>query len=233
VKYHRVASVTGIAAVALGLALTGCGSGAKTASPASSTAAAGSSSAPSSSGKSAPPKEAGGKGLDEYLSSNHITQEAPQIGAAGVPTVTLPGLAGWSHAELDPQQGFADLLCVKYDSPSTDGGVAVVRVQMAKLTGTIDQSKLLAAAKPTLSDSGDKFRADPSTISVGDFKGWQAIVDSVDKDGKKLTITGRLIVIPGQDATYLLQEGGVASPELEGTMLDAVHLIDTQTTIQA
>jgi len=232
VKYHRVASVTGIAVLALGLALAGCGSGSKTASP-SSTTAAGNSSTSSSAGKSAPAKEAGGKGLDDYLSSNHITEEAPQIGAAGVPTVTLPGLAGWSHAELDPQQGFADLLCVKYDSPATDGGVAVVRVQMAKLTGTVDQSKLLAAAKPAVSDAGDKFRAEPASISVGDFKGWQAIVDSVDKDGKKLTIAGRLIVIPGPDATYLLQEGGVASPDLEGTMLDAVHLIDTQTTIQA
>ncbi len=233
-KHHRLAGVIGMTALAVGVALTGCGS--KTAAPTSSTgtsAAASSASSTTPAAKAAQPKAAGGRSFDGYLSANHITVAAPRIGAAGVPVVTLPVLAGWSHRELDAHEGYADLVSVKYDSTPTGESLAVVRVEMAKLTGDIDQSKLLAAAKPNhVDDPIDKFRADPSAISISGFSGWQVTADTEGEEGKKLAIASRAVIIPGQDATYFLRVSAIASPNLEGAMFDALHLIDTQTTIK-
>jgi hypothetical protein len=233
VNRYRLISVIGITAVAVGVALAGCGS--KTAAPISSTPAGTSTVAgpASSAAKPAQPKATRVKSFDDYLSANHITVAAPQIGAAGVPVVTLPVLAGWSHRELDAHEGYADLASVKDDSTPTGESLAVVRVEMAKLTGDIDQSKLLAAAKPNhVDDPIDKFRADPSAISISGFSGWQVTADTEGEEGKKLTIASRAVIIPGQDATYFLRVSAIASSDLEGAMFDALHLIDTQTTIK-
>jgi hypothetical protein len=231
VNRYRLVSVIGITAVAVGVALTGCGS--KTAAPISNTGTSAATSSTSTSAKSASPKAASGRSFDDYLSANHITVAAPRIGAAGVPVVTLPVLARWSPGPDEVETGYADLLSVKYDSTPTDRSLAVVEVEMAKLTGDIDQNKLLAAAKPSnLMDPIDKFRADPSTISISGFNGWQVIADTEGGEGKKLVLALRSVIIPGHDATYLLRVSGVASPDLEGAMFDALHMIDTQTTIK-
>jgi len=220
VKRNRLACVTGSAAVALGIALTGCGS--------STTAG---SSSPS-------PTTESGKTFGDYLSANHITKEAPKIGAAGVPTVTPPELTGWSPADSVPIDGVTPVLSVKYDGSATGVGIAIVQVAMMKLTGNIDQNGLLAAVKQDCSNFGStvpdgaKLRADPTALSISGFTGWQVIADAIDKGGKKTVLAVGEVIIPGKDATYLLPVSGAASPELEGTMLDAVHLVETKTTIQ-
>ncbi len=220
VKRNRLACVTGSAAVALGIVLTGCGS--------STTAG---SSSPS-------PTTESGKTFGDYLSANHITKEAPTIGAAGVPTVTPPELTGWSPADSVPVEGVSPVLSVKYDGSATGRGIAVVQVQMMKLTGNIDQNGLLAAVKQDCSNFGStvpdgaKLRSDPTALSTSGFNGWQVIADAIDKGGKKTVLAIGEVVVPGHDATYLLSVPGASSPELEGIMLDAVHLVETKTTIQ-
>jgi hypothetical protein len=187
---------------------------------------------------STPPKAESGKTFGDYLTANHITKGAPQIGAAGVPTVSLPGLTGWTQAESVPTPDLTPLLSVKYDGSATGAGIALVQVQMTKLTGNIDQKGLLAAVKQDYSNvgagvpDGVKLRAEPSALSINGFSGWQVIADALDKGGKKTVLAFGEVIIPGPDATYLLRVSGAGSPELEGTVLDAMHLIETKTTIQ-
>ena len=96
------AGVTAVAAVALGLALAGCGSDTKTAATTSSasTSSESSTTTSSTSSSAAPAAPAAGKNetIASYIKENGITETPVKRGDPGTPTVDLPVPAGWADA---------------------------------------------------------------------------------------------------------------------------------------
>jgi hypothetical protein len=223
------AGVIAIAAIALGLSLTACGSDTKTeaattSAAATSKAAATSSAAPSS----ATPAAGKNQTIEDYVNANGIVATVVHRGDPGSPAIDLPFPPGWedlgAKAPADAWGGifFADPAAAK--DPSK-----IIAI-MNKLTGNVDPNKILELAKGELKNIPGFEGGDGQPSNLGGFDAWQ-IGGTYAKNGGTRLAAQKTVVVPGQDGLYVLQLNADGPEDQAQPLMEATSAIDEQTKI--
>jgi hypothetical protein len=217
---------TAIAVVALALSLAGCGSDSKP-TPSSS---ASSSSTTSSSGAATSAAQADkNETIADYIKEAGLAQTAVHRGDPGTPTVNLPVPEGWKDAGTDtPAWAWGAII-------STDPAVAsnppTIIALMSKLTGNVDPAKIFEYAPGELKNlSGFEPMGDGGKSTLGGFDAFQFGGNYV-KDGAKRVVAQKTVIIPAQDATFVLQLNADGTDDQMTQLMDATSQIDENTTI--
>jgi len=228
-------TTAGLAAVALSVALAGCGSNTATESETStstSSSAATSTSAPTSTSSAAPTTtEAAGprKTIQDYLKENSIEETGVKRGDPGAPNINLPLPPGWADAGgQTPSWAYGAIVDTKTKTPDDPPSIIAI---VSKLTGNVDPKKILEYAPGELQNLPDfKLTGGPSNGTLSGFDAVQ-LGGSYVKDGKSRMIAQKTVVIPTQDGLYVLQMNADAPEGQESVLVDATNIIDEQTTI--
>jgi Probable lipoprotein LpqN len=216
-----------IATVALSLALVGCGSNNKSGTPSSSTSTSASASATSSATSTAPGAQAH-KTIADYISDNKITETPIHRGDPGSPTIDLPIPTGWKVMEGDSGGSYGGIVLAQ---PANPDDPPTIVAQVSKLTGDVDQAKLIQYASGDLQNlpGYDGSAGNASTLSG--FQAWQ-LSGSYTKNGTKRTAAQKTVVIPAQGGVFVLELDGDSLDSDQGVLMDATDIIDDQTTIK-
>jgi hypothetical protein len=224
------AGVIAVAAIALGIGLSGCGSDTKSEPSASKQTSAASSTttskaAPTSSAQASGPN----KTIVDYIKENGITESPVHRGDPGSPTITLPFPPGWEDAgSRTPEWAYAAIVS---NDPAMAQDPPTIIALVSKLTGNVDPAKILEYAPGEIKNLPGYDGAqggEPSTL--GGFDATQ-IGGTYTKDGVKRAIAQKTVVIPGQDALFVLQLNADGTEDQMGALMDATGVIDEQTTI--
>ena len=222
-KYFTAA----IATAALGLALVGCGSANKSGTTSSSTSTSASASATSSATSTAP--AAGAKyTIADYIRDNHITENPVHQGDPGSPTVDLPMPTGWKVMEGDTGTSYGGIVLAQ---PANPADPPTIVAQLSKLTGDVDQAKLIQYASGDLQNLPGYDGSAGNASTLGGFRAWQ-LSGSYTKNGTKRTAAQKTVVIPTQGAVFVLELDGDSLDSDQGVLMDATDVIDDQTTIK-
>jgi hypothetical protein len=225
------AGVIAVAAIAIGIGLSGCGSNTKSA-PSTSKQTSTESSATTSKAPPATksPQAAGpNKTIVDYIKENGIVEAPVHRGDAGAPTINLPFPPGWEDAgNRTPNWAYAAIV-------STDPAMAqdppTIITLVSKLTGNVDPAKILEYAPGEIKNlPGYDGATDGSPSTLGGFDATQ-IGGTYTKDGVKRAIAQKTVVIPGQDGLFVLQLNADGTEDQMGSLMDATGVIDEQTTI--
>jgi hypothetical protein len=228
------AGVAAIAAVALGIGLSGCGSDSSSEKTTTGEASAASESAPSSAAptSAAPtPTPAAGSGMtiDQYVEENGIVATPVRKGDPGAPTITLPIPDGWAEAGPDGPAGAYDALVYSAAPPAPNPPTIVAVV--TKLTGDVDPAKIAEYA-PNEMRNRPGFEG-PEAGQTSDLAGFEAtqIGGFYSQDGVQRLIAQKTVIIPGQDGLFVLKITADGGEDLAMQMMEATAAIDEQTTI--
>jgi hypothetical protein len=212
-------------ALALSLALVGCGSDNKTStSTATSTST---STTTTSSATSATPGAQAHKTIADYISDNHITETPVHQGDPGSPTIDLPLPEGW---KVNEGSG-ASYDTIVLAQPANPSDPPTITVFVSKLTGDVDQAKIIKYAPGELQNLPGYAGSDDGTAStLSNFQGWQ-LNGTYMKDGKKRTVAQKTVVIPSQGAVFILKLNADSLESDQQPLMDATNEIDDQTKI--
>ena len=95
----------------------------------------------------------------------------------------------------------------------------------------MDPAKILQYAPGEVQNlPGYEGSGDGKASTLGGFQAWQ-IGGTYQRDGKTRMIAQKTVVIPGQDAVYVLQLNAEGPEADSGPLLDVTKIIDDQTTI--
>lgn len=227
------AGAIAVLATAVGLALAACGSGssggASSQSPTTSSSIAPSTSAQASAPNPAPPA-APAYTIVDYIRDNGITETPVKPDTPGAPTVELPIPNGWTDAGPQTPEGAYRLLIFTADPAMAENPPTITAI-MSKLTGNVDPAEVLKAAPgeiknlPAYENMGD---GNPSQLSG--FDAYQ-IGGAYTKDGAKRVVAQKTVVIPTDDALYVLQMNAEGTEDQLAPLLDATSAIDDQAKI--
>jgi len=224
------AGVIAISAIAIGIGLSACGSDTKTEPSTSKQTSATSSATSSNAAPTSTPKAAGpNKTIVDYIKENGIVEAPVHRGDAGAPTINLPFPPGWEDAgNRTPEWAYGAIV-------STDPAMATnpptVIALVSKLTGDVDPAKILEYAQGEIKNlPGYDGATEGSPSTLGGFDATQ-IGGTYVKAGVKHAIAQKTVVIPGQDALYVLQLNADGTEDQMGALMDATGVIDEQTTI--
>lgn len=229
------AGVAAIAAVALGIGLSGCSSdstdGTPTAGESSTSSEAATTSEATSSAAPAtpPPAAASGMTIDQYAQENGIVSTPVQQGDPGAPTITLPIPEGWELAGDRAPAGAYDALIYTAPPPSPTPPTIVAFV--TKLTGNVDPAKVLEyAPNETRNLPGYNGAESGKPSTLGGFEATQ-IGGFYTKDGINRLVAQKTTVIPTEGGVFVLKIIADGTEDLAMPMMDATAAIDDQTTI--
>jgi len=224
------AGVVAVAAIAVGIGLSGCGSDTKSepstskqTSSASSTTT--SKAAPSTSAQAAGPN----KTIVDYIKENGIVESPVHRGDAGAPTIDLPTPQGWEDAGgRTPQWAYGAIVST---DPTFAQDPPTIIALVSKLAGNVDPAKILEYAPGEIKNlPGYDGSQEGSSSTLGGFDATQ-IGGTYTKNGVKRAIAQKTVVIPGQDGLFVLQLNADGTEDQMGALMDATNLIDEQTTI--
>jgi Probable lipoprotein LpqN len=224
------AGVIAVAAIAIGIGLSGCGSDTKSepsASKQTSTASptTTSNAAPTSSAQASGPN----KTIVDYIKENGITESPVHRGDPGSPTITLPFPPGWEDAgSRTPEWAYAAIVS---NDPAMAQDPPTIIALVSKLTGNVDPAKILEYAPGEIKNlPGYDGAQDGQPSTLGGFDATQ-IGGTYTKNGVKRAIAQKTVVIPGQDALFVLQLNADGTEDQMGALMDATGVIDEQATI--
>jgi hypothetical protein len=215
-----------IAAVAVGFALTGCGSDTKTESATSATTTT----TTTESSEAAPTSSASGPSqtIVDYIRDNGIVETPVHRGDPGAPTINLPFPAGWAEAgPKTPEWAYAAII---FNDPAMAENPPTIVAIVSKLTGNVDPAKILEVAPGEIKNLPGFQGGDGEKSTLGGFDAFQ-IGGMYTKDGVQRAIAQKTVTIPGQDGLYVLQLNAEGLEDQMGPLLDATSVIDEQTTI--
>jgi hypothetical protein len=224
------AGVIAVAAIAIGIGLSGCGSDTKSEPSTSKQTSAASSTATS---KAAPPSSAPAAGpnktIVDYIKENEIVESPVHRGDPGSPTIVLPFPPGWEDTgSRTPDWAYAAMVS---SDPAMAQDPPTIIALVSKLTGNVDPAKILEYAQGEIKNLPGYDGAQggqPSTLAGFDAT---QIGGTYTKDGVKRAIAQKTVAIPGQDALYVLQLNADGTEDQMGALMDATSVIDEQTTI--
>jgi hypothetical protein len=224
------AGVVAVAAIAIGIGLSGCGSDTKSEPSTSKQTSAASSTTTS---KAAPtpsaPAAVPNKTIVDYIKENGIVESPVHRGDPGSPTIVLPFPPGWEDAG-SRTPGWAYAAIVSSDPAMAQDPPTIIAL-VSKLTGNVDPAKILEYAQGEIKNlPGYDGAAEGSPSTLAGFDATQ-IGGTYTKDGVKRAIAQKTVVIPGQDALYVLQLNADGTEDQMGALTDARSVIDEQTTI--
>ncbi|HTQ19758.1 LpqN/LpqT family lipoprotein [Mycobacterium sp.] len=219
-KYLTAATIS----VVLSFVLVGCGSGNKSETKTStSTSTVTSTTSPETSATPGAHKYT----LADYVKDNNLTETQIHHGDPGSPTINLPTPAGWQTIKESNNAPYGGI--VLSQPADTNDPPSIVGL-LVKLTGNVDQAKLLEAAPGELQNLPGYQGGAGTASTLGGFKAWQ-LSGTYDKGGKKRAIAQKTVVIPGGDGVFVLQLNADAADTDQGPLMDAMKAIDEQTTI--
>jgi hypothetical protein len=228
----RRASGVAIAAVTLGLALVGCGSDTAT-EPSASKETSSKATSKSETTKAAPetspaPADGANYTIVDYIKENQIVETPIHRGDPGSPALDLPIPPGWEDAGPNaPEWAWGAIV---FADPAAAGDPPSVIALMSKLTGNVDPAKIIEFAPNELKNLDGWDGSDGQASTMSGFEAWQ-LSGTYVKDGATRLIGQKTVVIPGQDGMYVLQLNADGPEGQEGPLMDAMNLIDEQTTI--
>jgi hypothetical protein len=223
------AGVVAVAAIAIGVGLSGCGSDTKS-EP--STSKQTSSSAASSSSKAAPTTTAAAAGpnktIVDYIKEAGIVETPVHRGDPGSPTIDLPFPPGWEDAGArKPEWAYGAIVL---SDPAIQNPPTIIAL-VSKLSGNVDPAKVLEFAPGEIKNlPGYDGATEGSPTTLSGFDGTQ-IGGTYTKDGAKRAIAQKTVVIPGQDGLYVLQLNADGTEDQMPQLMDATSAIDEQTKI--
>jgi probable lipoprotein LpqN len=225
------AGVVAIAAIAIGIGLSGCGSDTKSQPSASKETSSAASSTKSS--KAAPPSPTTAAGpnktIVDYIKENGITEAPVHRGDPGAPTIDLPFPPGWEDAgSRTPEWAYGAILA---SDPAMAQDPPTVIALVSKLTGNVDAAKVLEYAPGEIKNlPGYEGANDGSPTTLSGFDATQ-IGGTYTKNGVKRAIAQKTVVIPGNDGLYVLQLNADGTEDQMPQLMDATSAIDEQTKI--
>ncbi|MDT5280163.1 MAG: hypothetical protein QOJ20_1358 [Mycobacterium sp.] len=224
------AGVIAVAAIAIGIGLSGCGSDTKSEPSTSKQTATASSTATSKAAPtSAAPAAGPNKTIVDYIKENGIVESPVHRGDPGAPTIVLPSPPGWEDAgSRTPAWAYGAIVS---SDPAMAQDPPTIFTLVSKLTGNVDPAKILEYAQGEIKNlPGYDGAAEGSPSTLAGFDATQ-IGGTYTKDGVKRAIAQKTVVIPGQDALYVLQLNADGTEDQMGALMDATGAIDEQTTI--
>ncbi len=233
-RMHSTAGGTAVALIALGLALSGCGSDSKTTASSSSSSSSKTSSSSQSTSSAAPtstPASGPNKTIADYIKDNGITETPVKRGDPGTPTVNLPTPQGWEDAGAKTPQGAYG--AIVFADPATAADPPSIVAIMSKLTGNVDRAEIFKFAPGELKNlPGYESAGDGGDAKLAGFDAYQIGATYV-KDGAKRLIAQKTVVIPAADGSgvFVLQLNATGTEDQIQPLMDATSVIDDKTTI--
>ena len=220
------------------LALVGCGSNNTPASTSSSSSSSSSSSTASSSkaaGKIQPMPSQGAPGPNQtiatYIQQSGIVETIVHKGDAGQPTISGPMPDGWDDAGSDTPDWAYSAIVYTGPEAAQAGYKPNIEASLSKLTGNVDQQKLLAFAPGELNNLNGYKPLDPGEPStLGGFPAYQ-LSGTWDDNGQTEFIAQKTVVIPSADVTFVLQLNAHGLDSQQDIVIGAMKAIDDGTKI--
>ncbi|MEH3141708.1 MAG: LpqN/LpqT family lipoprotein [Mycobacterium kyogaense] len=219
------ALICACAAVMIGV--TGCGSENTADSPSPSPSTSAQASAPSSPAPAGP--SAGAPTIAEYLKQNNITQTMVTRGQPGVPQLNLPIPPGWADVGADtPEDAYG---AIYLEAAKQAANPPAIIARMARVNGSADTAKLLEYAPNAVTRApgwDGPTTGGPSTL--GGFDAVQ-IAGTATLNGAPTFVARKTVVITAPQALYLLALDAQGPLDQQPALMDAMRVIDEQTTI--
>jgi hypothetical protein len=222
-------SAIAISAIAIGIGLSGCGSDTKSEPSTSKQTSAASSTTTSKAAPTSSPQAAGpNKTIVDYIKENGIVETPVHRGDPGAPTIDLPVPPGWEDTgNRTPEWAYGAIV---FTDPAAKDPPTIISL-VSKLAGNVDPAKILEYAPGEIKNlPGYDGATEGSPSTLGGFDATQ-IGGTYAKNGVKRAIAQKTVVIPGQDALFVLQLNADGSEDQMGTLMDATGVIDEQTKI--
>ncbi|MEI8082065.1 MAG: LpqN/LpqT family lipoprotein [Actinomycetes bacterium] len=164
-----------------------------------------------------------------YIKDNQITSTAVQVGDPGAPKIVIALPQGWSDLGTDtPPRAYG---AVQSDTAGDPNDPPTIVVLLSKLTGDVDPAKILEYAPGELRNLPNYVAAaEPTTDKLSGFDAIQ-LAGLYERDGTQRTIAQKTVVIPANDAVYVLQMNADALKSDAATLMQATEVIDKQTKI--
>ncbi|WP_422744544.1 LpqN/LpqT family lipoprotein [Mycobacterium sp. WMMD1722] len=233
----RASAMTGaaVAATALAIVLSGCGSGgdssAESGTASSSSVESSDTSTESSTAQASESSEAPepGSTIADYLNENEIAQVSVKPGEAGAPTIDLPTPQGWEQKNDGlPEGAYGGITYTGADA--SPGFPPTIFAYLSRLDGPADPAAILGAA-PNEMLALDGFQGNPGAPEkLSGFDAFE-IAGQYDQDGKPTFAAQKTVVIPGTNTLYMLQLNAYSTPEQQDKLGAAMGQIDQQTQI--
>jgi Probable lipoprotein LpqN len=223
------AGVIAVAAIAVGIGLSGCGSDTKSEPTTSKETSATSETTTSKAAPSTSAQAGANKTIVDYIKENGIVETPVHRGDAGSPTIDLPFPPGWEDAgNRTPEWAYGAILAT---DPAFAQDPPTIIALVSKLAGNVDPAKILEFAPGEIKNlPGYEGSQEGSPSTLGGFDATQ-IGGTYVKSGVKRAIAQKTVVIPGQDGLYVLQLNADGTEDQMGALMDATSVIDEQTTI--
>jgi Probable lipoprotein LpqN len=219
----------GVAVLTLSALLVGCGS--PTTTDATPSAAESSASAPPTTAAPtiAPAPVAGMHStLQDYLKTNNISETPVKRGDPGAPTVDLPILDGWKAANPLPEGAYG---AISYETPKATQNPPRILATLTRMTGNVDPQRILGLAPNSVRNlPGYDGPPEPSRERFADHDS-VVIGGTYDKDGTKVLVAQKTVLIPTSGDLYVLQIKASGEEADARALIDATSAIDKDTKI--
>ena len=225
---NKLTSVAGagVTALALGLALVGCGG---SDSSTEATSSAGESSTSSEEADTSTPAEAAGpkETIQDYVKKNGIQEVAVQPGDPMAPTIALPVPPGWQQTDQLPNAPFGAIVFTESKVPDNPPRVLAL---MSKLVGDVDPRELLEYAPGELQNMPGWVGNEGKQITLSGYDAFQ-IGGTYEIEGKKGMIAQETVVVPAEDGVFVLQLNAYSDQSEAPILADATTIIDNEVVI--
>jgi hypothetical protein len=213
------------AVAALTIGLTGCGSDSSESSSEETSTSETTSESPTTSAAAAKPNYT----IVDYIRDNGIVEEPVKRGQPGAPAINLPFPPGWRDAgPATPAWAYGAIVS---EDPQWGQDPPSVIALVSKLTGNVDPAKILEFAPGEIKNlPGYEGAQEGEKTELAGFEAVQ-LGGTYNKNGQRRAIAQKTVVIPGQDALYVLQLNADGREDQMSALMDATSVIDEQTTI--
>ena len=227
---RQPATISALAAVAvaIGLTVTGCGSSGESTESTSSETTTEAATETSETSAAAP---ADTQTVAEYLNGQGVAQTIVKRGEPGVPTLNLPMPEGWADVGGDtPEDAYG---AIYLESAKGSPNPPAILARMARLEGgEFDAAKILELSPNAVTKTPGwegPAAGEPSTLGGLDA---MAIAGTAVLDGAPKFIARKTVVIPGPEHTYILALDAQGPVDQQQVLIDAMTVIDEETTIE-
>ncbi|NKZ12126.1 hypothetical protein HGA11_14170 [Mycolicibacterium septicum DSM 44393] len=219
--------LAGLVAVGVSVSLVGCGTETKT----EPTTSAPTTTAPTTTSAAAERPNITGphKTINDYITENKIAETPFKPDDPGTPDFDFPFPPDWSSAgDKTPAWAYGAIV---YDKPADPADPPAIIAIASKLAGDVDAAEILEYA-PGMSQNLPDYKSvmDPEKSTLGGFEAIRS-AGTYTHNGEVRVIAQKTVVIPGNDALFVLQLNADAPEGQKDVVIDAAKIIDEQTKI--
>jgi len=174
-------------------------------------------------------RSAPGLTVKQYIEESGITSTQVRLGDPGAPKIVIALPQGWSDLGEDtPEWAYG---AVQADNSPNPEDPPTITVLLSKLTGDVDPAKILEYAPGELMNLPNYVAAnEPMTDKLSGFDAIQ-LAGFYERDGTQRTIAQKTVVIPANEAFFVLQMNADALKSDAIALIKATDVIDKDTKI--